>query len=112
MEGQHHAKGQSESEGFIMGEIKKATQGSLAKNNKLNEAIGVINAMAFNLTVRPGVGDETPQLIIADNNATLIVSAGGGGGGSGGGDTIDVILCVNGEPFNATLDGVITGPVV
>ena len=64
-----------------MGEISQATQGSLAKNNKLNEAIAVINAMAFNLTVRPGIGNETPELIVAGNNATLIVSAGGSGGG-------------------------------
>lgn len=89
-----------------MGEIKKATQGSLAKNNKLNEAIGVINAMAFNLTVRPGVGDETPQLIVADNNATLIVSAGGGAAG-----TVNVIWCINGAPFNGTVQGTIGGAI-
>lgn len=67
-----------------MGEIKKATVGSLAKNKLLNMVIGVVNAIAFNLTVRAGIGDETPKLIVSDNNATLIVSAGGGAGGGGG----------------------------
>ena len=66
-----------------MSEIQKATQGSLAKNKKLNQVIQLVNTIGFNLTVREGEGDETPQLIVADNNATLIVSAGGSSSGGG-----------------------------
>ena len=62
-----------------MPEIDKITRGPLARSAKLNEVIDFCNAIGFNLTVRPGIGDETPQLKVADNNAELIVSAGGGG---------------------------------
>jgi len=68
-----------------MGEINKQTVSPLAKTSKLNEVIKTLNAIGFNLTVRAGVGDEQPQLIVADNNATLIVSAGTSGGGGGDG---------------------------
>ncbi len=87
-----------------MSEIKKQTTSPLAKTAKLNEAIGVINALGFNMTVRAGVGTEMPQLKLADNNCELIVTAGEGAGGAG---SIDVIWCVNGEPFNGTVQGTI-----
>lgn len=62
-----------------MSDIEKAKEGSLAKNNKLNEVIKLLNSLQ-NMTVRPGIGDEAPQLKLSDNNSELIVSAGGGGG--------------------------------
>ena len=94
-----------------MPEITKITSGSLAKSNKLNEVINIVNAIGFNLTVRAGVNDETPQLIVSDNNAELIVSAGGSGSGGGGGGNIDVIWCVDGEPYNGTVVGEIGDPI-
>ena len=87
-----------------MPEIKKQTTSPLAKTVLLNEAIDVINALGFNMTVRAGVGTEMPQLKLADNNCELIVSAGTGAGGAG---TVDVIWCVNGVPFNGTVQGTI-----
>jgi hypothetical protein len=91
-----------------MPEITKITSGSLAKSNKLNEVINIVNSIGFNLTVRAGINDETPQLIVSDNNAELIVSA---GSGSGGGGNIDVIWCVNGEPYSGTVVGEIGDPI-
>jgi len=88
-----------------MPEITKITSGSLAKSNKLNEVINIVNSIGFNLTVRAGINDETPQLIVSDNNAELIVSA----GGSGSGGNIDgyvetsVTLCQNGSPVNGQI---------
>ena len=86
-----------------MGTISKVTQGSLAKNSKLNEVIGAINSIT-SMSVRAGAGGESPQFIFAENRSELITASGSGGGGGGGLPDgyveTDVILCVNGSPIS------------
>ena len=83
-----------------MGTISKVTQGSLAKNSKLNEVIGAINSIT-SMSVRAGAGGESPQFIFAENRSELITASGGSatdGGGGGGGipdgfaeETLDIV---------------------
>ena len=75
--------------------------------------------------------EESAGLTLAGNNTTSGRDFSGGGGGGGGGGqeaslpdplppeepdtppgTIGVILCVNGTPFSASLDGQLGGPLV
>lgn len=57
-----------------MGNINKVTQGSLAKNKKLNEVISAINSIA-NMSVRQAAAGESPRLVFAENKCELIVPA-------------------------------------
>lgn len=67
-----------------MGTISKVTQGSLAKNSKLNEVIGAINSIT-SMSVRAGAGGESPQFIFAENRSELITASGGSATNGGGG---------------------------
>ena len=87
-----------------MAAINKVTQGSLAKNKKLNEVIEAINSIA-NMSVKQGAEGEAPRFVFAKNKSELVTSGaatdddgGGGGGGGGGGlpsgfaeETLDVV---------------------
>jgi hypothetical protein len=57
-----------------MGNIDKVTQGSLAKNKKLNEVIGAINSIA-KMSVRQAAAGESPRFVFAENKCELIVPA-------------------------------------
>ena len=82
-----------------MSTINKVTQGSLAKNKKLNEVIGAINSIA-KMSVRQGGEGEAPRFVFAKNKSELIITGaatdddGGGGGGLPSGfaeETLDVV---------------------
>ena len=84
-----------------MSTINKVTQGSLAKNKKLNEVIGAINSIA-KMSVRQGAEGEAPRFVFAKNKSELVTSGAAtdddGGGGGGGGlpsgfaeETLDVV---------------------
>lgn len=83
-----------------MGNISKVTRGSLAKSRKLNEVIQKVNAIE-NMTIRGATEDESPRLIVSDNNSELIVGA--GAGGAAGGVNTEFILCSNGEPVSGKI---------
>jgi hypothetical protein len=57
-----------------MGNINKVTQGSLAKNKKLNEVIGAINSIT-NMSVRQVESGESPRFVFAENKCELIIPA-------------------------------------
>ena len=84
-----------------MAAINKVTQGSLAKNKKLNEVIEAINSIA-NMSVKQGAEGEAPRFVFAKNKSELVTSGAAtdddGGGGGGGGlpsgfaeETLDVV---------------------
>jgi len=83
-----------------MAAINKVTQGSLAKNKKLNEVIEAINSIA-NMSVKQGAEGEAPRFVFAKNQSELVTSGattsdgdGGGGGGLPSGfaeETLDVV---------------------
>ena len=83
-----------------MAAINKVTQGSLAKNKKLNEVIEAINSIA-NMSVKQGAEGEAPRFVFAKNKSELVTSGaatdddgGGGGGGLPSGfaeETLDVV---------------------
>jgi len=96
-----------------MSTINEVTQGSLAKNNKLNEVIGAINSIA-NMSVKQGGEGEAPRFIFAKNKSELIITGGSagvpdGGGAGGAGGVPDgyvetaVTLCQNGSPVNGSI---------
>ena len=73
--------------------ISKATNGSLAKNKKLNEVIDALNSI-ITMSVREGAEDEGPGFTFGELRSELITT--GGGGGSGGDTiTLDVVLSDN-----------------
>jgi len=83
-----------------MAAINKVTQGSLAKNKKLNEVIEAINSIA-NMSVKQGAEGEAPRFVFAKNQSELVTSGAttsdgddGGGGGLPSGfaeETLDVV---------------------
>ena len=78
-----------------MAAINKVTQGSLAKNKKLNEVIEAINSIA-NMSVKQGAEGEAPRFVFAKNNSELVTSGAAtgdddGGGGGGGTFELDVV---------------------
>ena len=83
-----------------MAAINKVTQGSLAKNKKLNEVIEAINSIA-NMSVKQGAEGEAPRFVFAKNKSELVTSGAatsngddGGGGGLPSGfaqETLDVV---------------------
>ncbi len=92
-----------------MAEIDKVTQGSLAKNKKLNEVIGAINSIA-NMTVEQGPKDESPRFVFAENKSKLVITGAstsdddsGGGGLPDGYEETAVILCENGSSVNGSI---------
>jgi len=54
--------------------INKVTEGSLAKNNKLNEVIQALNSLLA-MEVREGQEGETVGLTVSDNKCLLISTA-------------------------------------
>jgi len=94
-----------------MAAINKVTQGSLAKNKKLNEVIEAINSIA-NMSVKQGAEGEAPRFVFAKNQSQLVTSGattsdddGDGGGGdlpSGFAETA-VTLCQNGSPITGKI---------
>ena len=78
--------------------IEKVTNGSIAKNKKLNEVIAAVNSL-IGMTVREGSSAESPKLVFGERNSELITTGGGTGGGGGGGgvpegfaeETLDVV---------------------
>jgi len=78
--------------------IEKVTNGSIAKNKKLNEVIAAVNSLT-GMTVREGSITESPKLVFGERNSELITTGGGTGGGGGGGgvpegfaeETLDVV---------------------
>ena len=84
-----------------MAAINKVTQGSLAKNKKLNEVTEAINSIA-NMSVKQGAEGEAPRFVFAKNQSQLVTSGAatsdddddGGGGGLPSGfaeETLDVV---------------------
>jgi len=83
-----------------MAAINKVTQGSLAKNKKLNEVIEAINSIA-NMSVKQGAEGEAPRFVFSKNQSELVTSGAttsdgddGGGGGLPSGfaeETLDVV---------------------
>lgn len=61
--------------------ISKATNGSLAKNKKLNEVIDALNSI-ITMAVREGAEGEGPGFTFGELRSELITT-GGGGSGSG-----------------------------
>ena len=84
--------------------IDEITQGSLAKNSKLNEVIAYLNSI-INVTVKPSLieGDDgepdRPGFHITENDSTLIVP----GGDLEGFVEQSVTLCVDGSPVEGTI---------
>lgn len=62
--------------------ISKATNGSLAKNKKLNEVIDALNSI-ITMAVREGAEGEGPGFTFGELRSELITTGGGGGSGSG-----------------------------
>lgn len=57
-----------------MSEIKQATNGSLAKNKKLNEVIRAVNSIA-QMEVTEGSEGQAPTFVFGANRSSLIVPA-------------------------------------
>ena len=80
--------------------IDPVTEGALAKNNKLNEVIKLLNSIA-GMEVREGAEGDTVGLTVSDNKSLLVTT--------GFGDLLNnyadksVTLCVNGNPVNGTI---------
>lgn len=70
--------------------ISKATNGSLAKNKKLNEVIDALNSI-ITMAVREGAEGEGPVFTFGELKSELITTGGGGGGGGGGTFELDVV---------------------
>ena len=87
--------------------IDEVTQGSLAKNSKLNEVIAYLNSI-INVTVKPSLieGDDgepdRPGFHITENDSTLIVPGGSGDLPEGFVEQ-SVTLCVDGSPVEGTI---------
>lgn len=89
--------------------IEKVTNGSIAKNKKLNEVIAAVNSL-IGMTVREGSSAESPKLVFGERNSELITTGGGTGDGDGGGGGVPegyvetaVTLCQNGSPVTGTI---------
>jgi len=91
--------------------IDPVTEGALAKNNKLNEVIKLLNSIA-GMEVREGAEGDTVGLTISDNQGLLITTAFTAADDSDDGDDSDllsgyveksVILCDNGSPVNGSI---------
>ena len=61
-----------------MANIEKVSEGSLAKNKKLNEVIGRLNPL-LNIEVSEVEEDEPLEIEYSDNNVVLRVPKSGGG---------------------------------
>jgi hypothetical protein len=59
-------------------DIEKVSEGSLAKNKKLNEVIGRVNTL-LNIEVSEVEEDEPLEIEYSDNNIVLRVPKSGGG---------------------------------
>tara|TARA_R110002072_G_scaffold55194_5_gene144107 strand:+ start:399 stop:668 length:270 start_codon:yes stop_codon:yes gene_type:complete len=70
--------------------ISKATNGSLAKNKKLNEVIDALNSI-ITMAVREGAEGEGPGFTFGELRSELITTGGGEGGGGGGTFELDVV---------------------
>lgn len=72
-----------------MGNINQVTEGSLAKNNKMNEVISKLNPL-LNIEVSSVEATEPLEIEYSDNNVVLRVpkSLSGGGGIPDGYETI------------------------
>ena len=75
-----------------MADIQKVTEGSLAKNNKLNEVIEKLNPL-LNIEVNQVDADEPLEIEYSDNNVVLRVPE---SGLSDGFVETSVTLCQNG----------------
>ena len=81
--------------------IEKVTNGSIAKNKKLNEVIAAVNSL-IGMTVREGSSAESPKLVFGERNSELITTGGGTGVPEGYVET-SVILCQNGSPLTGSI---------
>tara|TARA_R110000796_G_scaffold16693_1_gene52031 strand:- start:812 stop:1075 length:264 start_codon:yes stop_codon:yes gene_type:complete len=75
-----------------MADIQKVTEGSLAKNNKLNEVIEKLNPL-LNIEVNQVDADEPLEIEYSDNNVVLRVPESGFDDGF---VETSVTLCQNG----------------
>lgn len=94
--------------------IEYATNGSLAKNKKLNEVIQALNSL-INMSVREGAEGEAPEFTFGQIQSSLITTGGtidnsfaegdsGGGGGIPDGYTETLVnMCIDGEEEEVTL---------
>jgi hypothetical protein len=95
--------------------IEYATNGSLAKNKKLNEVIEALNSI-INMSVREGANGEAPEFTFGQIQSSLITTGGitdnsftggdtgGGGGGIPNGYTPTLVnMCIDGEEEQVTL---------
>lgn len=87
-----------------MANIEKVTEGSLAKNNKLNEVIEKLNPL-LNIEVNQVEEDKPLEIEYSDNNVVLRVpaSATEGGGLPEGFAETAVTLCQNGSPITGKI---------
>jgi len=87
-----------------MANIEKVTEGSLAKNNKLNEVIEKLNPL-LNIEVNQVEEDAPLEIEYSDNNVVLRVpaSATEGGGLPEGFAETAVTLCQNGSPITGKI---------
>jgi hypothetical protein len=93
--------------------IKYATNGSLAKNKKLNEVIEALNSI-INMSVREGANGEAPEFTFGQIQSSLVTTGGitdnsfaagdaGGGGIPDGYEETLVNMCIDGEEEEVTL---------
>ena len=93
--------------------IEYATNGSLAKNKKLNEVIEALNSI-INMSVREGANSEAPEFTFGQIQSSLITTGGitdnsfvegdtGGGGIPNGYTPTLVNMCIDGEEEQVTL---------
>jgi len=92
--------------------IEYATNGSLAKNKKLNEVIEALNSI-INMSVREGANSEAPEFTFGQLQSSLITTGGITDnsfveGDTGGGIPADfeetlVNMCIDGEETEVTL---------
>jgi len=94
--------------------IEYATNGSLAKNKKLNEVIEALNSI-INMSVREGANSEAPEFTFGQIQSSLITTGGitdnsfvegdtgGGGGIPDGYEETLVNMCIDGEETGVTL---------
>lgn len=96
-----------------MSNIQYATNGSLAKNKKLNEVIEALNSI-INMSVREGATGEAPEFTFGQIQSSLITTGGtidnsfaegdSGGGGIPDGYTPTLVnMCIDGEEEEVTL---------
>jgi len=82
-----------------MANIEKVTDGSLAKNNKMNEVIGRLNPL-LDIEVNQVEADEPLEIEYSDNNVVLRVPK---AGLQEGFEEKSVTLCENGSPITGKI---------